>query len=142
MRTGQLDVWPWQDGPLRGDRFDQDAWLALFEQVLQSGPAAGYRQTRFFAHMEWALADLPGTDDLIEFEARVDCVIRKHKDAVVCAYDLTKFGASTVMGALRMHPAVIISGLLQENPFYVPPGQLLREIRERRSMHNGESAAE
>jgi MEDS: MEthanogen/methylotroph, DcmR Sensory domain len=142
MSSGQLEVRPWRDGPLRGGRFDQDAWLALFEQVLQSGPAAGYTQTRFFAHMEWALADLPGVDDLIEFEARVDYVIRKYKDAVVCAYDLTKFGASTVMDALRMHPAVIISGLLQENPFYVPPGQLLREIRERRSMRNGGSAAE
>jgi len=40
-----------------------------------------------------------------------------------------------------MHPAVIISGLLQENPFYVPPAQLLREIREGRSVGTGESAA-
>jgi hypothetical protein len=42
MGTGQLEVRPWQDGPLHGDRFDQDTWLASFEQVLQSGPAAGY----------------------------------------------------------------------------------------------------
>jgi hypothetical protein len=40
-----LEVRAWQDGPLRGGRFDQDIWLASFEQVLQSGPAAGYGQT-------------------------------------------------------------------------------------------------
>jgi hypothetical protein len=27
--------------------------------VLQSGPKAGYAHTRFLAHMEWALVDLP-----------------------------------------------------------------------------------
>jgi hypothetical protein len=133
MGTGQLEVRPWQDGPLRGGRFDQDTWLASFEQVLQSGPAAGYAQTRFLAHMEWALVDLPGADDLIEFEARVNYVVPKYEDAVICTYDLTKFGASVVMDALRTHPVVIIGGLLQENPFFVSPDQLLLEIRERRS---------
>src|SRR5713226_3530098 len=133
MDTGQLEVRPWQDAPLRGGRFDQDAWLVSFEQVLQSGPAAGYAQTRFLAEMEWALVDLPGVDDLIEFETRVNCVVPKYPGAVICAYDLTKFGASVVMDALRTHPVVIIGGLLHENPFFVPPDQLLREIRERRA---------
>jgi hypothetical protein len=133
MGTGQLEVWPWQDGPLRGGRFDQDVWLASFEQVLRSGPAAGYAQTRFLAHMEWALVDLAGVDDLIEFETRVNYVVPKYQDAVICAYDLMKFGASVVMDALRTHPVVIIGGLLQENPFFVPPDQLLLEIRARRA---------
>jgi hypothetical protein len=133
MGSGQLEVRPWQDGPLRGGRFDKDAWLASFEQVLQSGPAAGYAQTRFLAHMEWALADLPGVEDLIEFETRVNHVVPKYDDTVICAYDLAKFGASVVIYALRTHPVVIVGGLLQENPFFVPPDQLLLELRERES---------
>ena len=132
MGTGQLEVRPWQDAPLRGGRFDQDAWLASFEHVLRSGPAAGYAQTRFLAHMEWALVDLPGVEDLIEFETRVNYVVPKYDDIVICAYDLSKFGASVVMDALRTHPVVIVSGLLQENPFFVPPDQFLLEIKERR----------
>jgi hypothetical protein len=130
---GQLEVRPWQDGPLRGGRFDQDTWLASFEQVLQSGAAAGYAQTRFLAHMEWALVDLPGVEDLIEFETRVNYVVPKYDGTVICAYDLARFGASVVIYALRTHPVVIIGGLVQENPFFVPPDQLLLEIRERRS---------
>jgi hypothetical protein len=133
MGTGQLEVRPWEDGPLHGDRFDQDTWLASFEQVLQSGPAAGYPQTRFLAHMEWALVDLPGVEDLIEFETHVNHVVPKYDDIVICAYDLTRFGANVVMDALRTHPLVIIGGLLQENPFFVPPDQFLLELRERRS---------
>jgi hypothetical protein len=133
MGIGQLEVWPWQDGPLRGERFDQDTWLASFEQVLQSGPAAGYAQTRFLAQMEWALVDLPGVEDLIEFETRINHVVPKYAGTVICAYDLAKFGASVVIDALRTHPVVIIGRLLQENPFFVPPDQLLLEMRERRS---------
>jgi MEDS: MEthanogen/methylotroph, DcmR Sensory domain len=133
MDTGQLEVRHWQDAPLRGNRFDQDAWLAAFEQVLQSGLAAGYARTRFLAQMEWGLADVPGVEDLIEFETRVNYIIPKYDDVVICAYDLSKFGAAVVMDALRTHPVVIIGGLLQENPFFVPPEQFLLEIRERRS---------
>ena len=55
---------PWEDGPLHGERFDQDTWLAGFEEVLQSGPASGYTKTRFLAQMEWALVDMPGIDDM------------------------------------------------------------------------------
>jgi len=139
--SGQLEVHPWQDGPLRGDRFDQDRWLGSFEQVLQSGPAAGYGQTRFLAQMEWALVDLPGADDLIEFETRVNYVIPKYEDTVICTYDLSKFAASTVMYALRTHPVVIIGGLMQENPFYTEPAQLLLEIRGHRSPGAGPGTA-
>jgi hypothetical protein len=45
--------------------------------------------------------------------------------------DLSKFSASLIVDALRVHPAVIIGGIFQENPFYVPPDQFLPEWRER-----------
>jgi hypothetical protein len=44
---------------------------------------------------------------------------------------LHQFGAEVVMDIMRTHPMVIIGGILQENPFFVPPDQMLREIRER-----------
>ena len=134
MGTGQLEVRTWQEGPLHGGRFDINGWLQAFEGVLQSGPSAGYPQTRFLAQMEWALVDLPGTTDLIEFETFVNYAVVKYSGAVICAYDLSKFGASVAIDALRTHPMVIVGGLLQENPFFVPPDQFLVEMRERRSV--------
>ena len=132
MGTGQLELRRWQDAQLCGDRFDQDAMLALIEEVLESGAASGYPLTRFVAHMEWALLDKPGVDDLIEFETRVNYVLPKYDDPVICTYDLSKFSASVVMDIMRTHPVVIIGEVLQENPFFVPPDQFLLEIRERR----------
>ena len=32
---------------------------------------------------------------------------------------------------MRTHPMIVIGGILQENPFFVPPDQFLRELRER-----------
>jgi MEDS: MEthanogen/methylotroph, DcmR Sensory domain len=139
IASGQLEVHPWEDGPLHGERFDQAAWLAGFEEALQSGPASGYTKTRFLAQMEWALVDMPGIDDMMEFETRVNYVVPKYDDPVLCAYDLSRFGAAVVMHALRTHPVVIVGGLVQENPFYVDPDQLLIEIRERSG--GGASAA-
>ena len=133
MTSGQLEVHPWEDGPLHGDRFDQDVWFEGFEEVLRSGPASGYARTRFLAQMEWALVDMPGIDDMIEFETRVNYVVPKYEHRVICSYDLSKFDASTVVYALRTHPLVIIGGLLQENPFYADPDELRAEIAGRRA---------
>ena len=133
MGTGQLELRRWQDAYLRDDRFDQDAMLALLDEVLQSGAAAGYPLTRLVAHMEWALLDKPGVDDLVEYETRLNYVLPKYGDPVICTYDLSKFGASVTMDILRTHPVVIIGGVLQENPFFVPPDQFLLELQDRRS---------
>ena len=35
------------------------------------------------------------------------------------------------MDILRTHPMAIIGSLLQENPFFVPPDEFLRELRGR-----------
>ena len=66
-------------------------------------------------------------------------MLPKYDDPVICAYDLSKFSASVVMDIMRTHPVVIIGGVLQENPFFVPPDQFLLEIRERRSVRRSAS---
>ena len=100
--------------------------------MLRSAPAGGYARTRFLGQMEWALEDLPDVSDLIEFESRVNYVVPKYDDTtVICAYDLSKFGATTVINALRTHPLVIVGGLIHENPFYVEPDEFLREAKAR-----------
>jgi hypothetical protein len=36
------------------------------------------------------------------------------------------------MDILRTHPMVIIGGILRENHFFVPPDEMLRELRWRK----------
>ena len=53
-------------------------------------------------------------------------------------YDTAKFGGGIVMDVLRTHPMAIVGGVLQDNPFYVPPDQFLRELRARAGRGDGE----
>jgi MEDS: MEthanogen/methylotroph, DcmR Sensory domain len=129
-RSGQLEVRPWENAHLRDGRFDQHAMLALVEEVLGRGKER-FGLTRFWANMEWSLEDFPGTDDIVEYESRLNDVTSRFEDVVVCVYDLNRFSATVVMDILRTHPQVIVGGILQENPFYVPPEQFLRELRTR-----------
>ena len=41
------------------------------------------------------------------------------------------------MDIMRTHPMVIIGGLLQENPFFIPPDKMLEELRRRRASDDG-----
>jgi hypothetical protein len=128
---GQLQVRAWEETTLRGGRFDQEAMLVLLGEVLAGERANGRGLTRFWSNMEWALEDRPGVQSLVEFETRVNQILPKIDNLVVCAYDLTKFGAGVVIDILRTHPLVIIGGYLQENPFFVTPDEYLRELRSR-----------
>jgi hypothetical protein len=133
LGTAQLEVRSWDESYLREGCFDQDGMLAQIGEIIESSAAAGYPITRLLGHMEWALLDAPGVDDLLEYETRVNYVLRPYAYPVICAYDLSRFGAQVAIDAMRTHPMVILGGVLQENPFFVPPDQFLLEIRERRS---------
>jgi hypothetical protein len=130
-RRGQLEVRRWQEAYLRDGHFDQNRMIELIQQVLREGKERGFPMTRLVANMEWGLEDRPGVDDIVEYESRLNYVLPKYDDVVVCTYDLAKFNATVVMDILRTHPMVIIGGILQENPFYAPPDELIRELHER-----------
>lgn len=137
---GQLEIRGWSDAYLRGERFDQNAMLALIEEVLTQGSEQGYPLTRLVANMEWALEDRPGVNDILEYETRLNYVLPKYDDPVICTYDLTRFDAGIVMDMLRTHPTVIVGGVIQSNPFFVPPDELLRELRGEATSESGARA--
>jgi MEDS: MEthanogen/methylotroph, DcmR Sensory domain len=83
QQTGQFDLRTWDQAYLRGGHFDQNAMLALIEEVLQDGPRQGFPLTRLVAHMEWSLEDRPGVDDLVEYETRLNYVLPRYKDPVI-----------------------------------------------------------
>lgn len=132
--SGQLKVRDWNNAHLDANgRFDQYRMIALIEDELKLGARRGSGISRCIGHMGWALENPPGVDDLMEYEARLNYVLPKYPDPVICVYDLTRFNGAIIVDVLRTHPMVIIGGTLQENPFFVPPDEFLRELREKRS---------
>jgi DcmR-like sensory protein len=135
----QLQLYVWDDIFFQEECFRQDAMLAALQKIFEAGQ--GNPLTRCFAQMEWALEDRPGVEDLLEYESRFNYIMPRYRDVVICAYDLTKFGADVVIDVMRTHPVILIGGILQENPFFVPPDQFLRELRERDTRQKGVGGA-
>jgi hypothetical protein len=134
QQTGQLGVESTTDVYLRDGRFDQDRMLATFGDLASGGKAAsGFPLSRIICRMDWASEDQSHIEDVIEFESRVNDLWSVHDDAVICTYRLSKLSGDAVIDILRTHPLVITGTLLQQNPFFVPPEEFLREYRDRRS---------
>jgi hypothetical protein len=132
-QKGQFELLTNTEAYLRDGRFDQDRMLEAFERLAIGNATGGFPLSRIVCRMDWAVEDQSHIDNLVEFESRVNEVWRRHDDAVICTYHLSKFGGDTVMDIMRTHPLVIIGGILQQNPFFVPPEEFLREVRDRRS---------
>jgi hypothetical protein len=82
-QSGQFELRNWADAYLRDGHFDQDRMLALIEEVLDGGKQQGFPLTRLVAHMEWALEDRPGVDDLVEYETRLNYVLPRYRDPCI-----------------------------------------------------------
>jgi hypothetical protein len=132
-RNGQLELRIKTDTYLRDGGFDQDRMLQAFEQIASGNAPGGFPLSRIVCRMDWAAEGKSYVNDLIEFESRVNAVWEHHDDAVICTYHLGQFSGDTVIDIMRTHPMVIIGGILHQNPFFVPPGDFLREFRERRT---------
>jgi hypothetical protein len=133
QRNGQFELRNNTEVYLRDGRFDQDRMLQVFEQLAGGDAKGGFPLSRIVCHMEWAIETGSHIQDVVEFESRVNDVWRCHDDAVICTYRLGKFRGDTVIDVMRTHPMIIIGGMLQQNPFFVPPEEFLPEFRERRA---------
>jgi DcmR-like sensory protein len=140
-KSGQFELCNWEQMYLQDGYFDQDRMLAMWRDVLEAAGQRGFPRTRLVAHMEWALEDHEGVSDLIEYEARFNLMHKGDRDPVICTYDLTRFSGDVIMGVLRTHPMVILGGVLQENPFFIPPEQFLQELRARRVRDEAQPAS-
>lgn len=140
-QSGQLEVRVNTDVYLPDGRFDPDRMIAVFEQLASGNAEGEFPLSRICCRMDWTVEDRSHVDDVIEFESRVNDVWRRHDDAVICTYHLGKFGGDAVIDIMRTHPMVIIGGILQQNPFFVPPDEFLREFRQRRAHRSNPPAA-
>jgi hypothetical protein len=130
-KAGQLELRGWDETYLRGGRFDEGEMLAFIPQTLASAREQGFPLTRLAGHGDWIRDNWPGSADFLRYEIKLNQLLAKDRDVILCLYDLSKLGAGVVMDTLRSHPMVILGGVIQVNPFYMPPDEFLRELTER-----------
>jgi hypothetical protein len=129
---GKLEVLSWDDAYLSDGTFNQDRMVGAIDAVIAAGREAGYEKMRIMGNMGWTLKGCPGTDEVIEFESRVNEVLSRTRQLAICVYDMSKLSGALMMDILRCHPLTLIGNVIHENPFYTPAEELVKELRARR----------
>lgn len=130
---GQLEVLPWKQAYLdESGVFDKDRMLAIVDNLTGSGLDAGFGRVHIMGDMGWVSSDYPGAEDILEYEAQVNEVLSRNRQPAGCVYDIAKLSGSMMMDLLRTHPLTLIGGVVQENPYFTPPEEMLLELRNRR----------
>ena len=112
---------------LAGGRFDMGRMMAFVTNQLADASAKG-RCVRTAGWMEWVHRELPGTERVIEYEARMNILVPTFDCTFMCVYDLTKLSGAMMVDVMATHPYVILKGQVRQNPFFVPPEVYLKEL--------------
>ncbi len=135
----QLKVVATEDTYLNGGAFAAEKMITIIEQALNDADKGPYGIFRGCGDMEWALKNLPGTDELIEYEARINTLTPKHECTILCSYDINRFSGSAIADILATHSHVIMHGRIHKNPHFVEPIEFLERLikRPKRPLSNG-----
>ncbi|WP_306396016.1 MEDS domain-containing protein [Telluria beijingensis] len=130
---GQLEVLHWKQTYLdESGSFNKDRMLATVDYLTGAGRDPAFSRVRIMGDMDWVFAGTPGAADILEYEAEVNEVLERNKQPAVCVYDIAKLSGAMMMDVLRTHPLTLIDGVVQENPFFTPPQDMLKELRARK----------
>ena len=130
-KSGQLKMEQWGPSIVRSGRFDQEAMAARLEDILVEGRKHGFELTRLVGRMDWVREHNIGIYELVEYEKRLNHLLQKYNDPIICAYDLSAFNAGVMVDILRTHPVAIIGDVAAENPFFDSPEVIWQEINKR-----------
>ena len=146
LRDDGMDVQPYLDREqlviLTGDQtyvqagvFDPDRMIALLQSETERALAEGYPALRVTGEMSWALHGLPGSERLVEYEARLNEFFPGSQCLAICQYDRRRFDPAVLLEVLRTHPVAMVGTRVHDNFYYIPPAELLSGDRSAAELH-------
>jgi hypothetical protein len=131
LKNKQLKIEASESSYLQGDCFAAQRMFGIVEKAVIEAEKGPYGRFRACGDMEWALKNLPGTDELIEYEARLNFLTPNHDCSIICSYDINKFSGSAIADVLATHPFVIMNGKIHRNPHFIQPVEFLGKLLKR-----------
>lgn len=130
VKSNSLRVVASEETYLQDGVFEVERMYRMIEAALTDAGREGKR-VRTCGDMSWALRDMPGTDELMQYESRVNHLIRQHDCTLMCVYDVNQFSGRAIMDVLATHPAVLLGDRIYENPYYTEPEDFVKTIARR-----------
>jgi hypothetical protein len=126
VETGQLELATPADSYLRTGKFSTDDMLAYWEEAATATLSGGeFSMTRATGEMPSVLNQPEGRAEFFRYEARLNDVLPRFPQVILCLYDLQRFGAEVLMDTLRTHPMVLVDGMVHDNPYHIEPSVYL-----------------
>ncbi len=125
LASGQLRVLTSDDTYLRQRVFDPEGMIGLLRAETERALAEGYPALRATDEMTWALRGLPGSERLIEYEAKLNDFLPGSQCLAMCQYDRRRFDPAVLLDVLHTHPIAAIGTEICDNHFFVPPAAFL-----------------
>ena len=111
--SGQLIMPLESETYTKNGSFDPDKMISLLAKETQRAIADGYTALRVTGEMTWVLRGQPGSDRVIEYEAKLNRnFFPKYPCIALCQYDKRRFPPDTIIDVMRTHSKVIIGGKL------------------------------
>ena len=126
LQSGQLGILRFDETYVRRGTFDPDEMINLLEAETIKALAEGYNALRVTGEMTWTLRGLPGSERLIEYEAKLNHFFDNNRCLAICQYDVRLFPPELLLGVLATHPVAAIGTQLYENFYYMAPADFVR----------------
>ncbi len=127
LASGQFSILTAEDSYLRNGSFDPGAMIDLLRREEDQALKEGYAAMRVTGEMTWVLRGHPGSERLIEYEARLNDYFPGSRALALCQYDRWCFDSRVLLDIIATHPIVVIGTEAYDNFYYVPHGQFLGE---------------
>lgn len=134
--VGQLNILSADEAYLREGVFDPDGMISLLKNETEHALTEGYPALRVTGEMTWALRGLPGSEWLIEYEAKLNEFFPGSKCLAICQYDRREFSPAILLDVLSTHPIAVIGTGVFDNFYYMPAKDHLGEEREAARLDN------
>jgi len=102
-------------------RFEPERMIALLRSETEQAVGERYRALRVTGEMSWALKGLPGSDRIVEYEAKLNTFFPGSQCLAICQYDRRRFDPRVLMEVLETHPLAVIGTEIYDNFYYMPP---------------------
>lgn len=129
MISDQFSVWDAMEIFCPRGEFKPEAVYEHLRTNYEQAFKGNYPGIRISIEMPWALQTISGTNQLMEFEAKLNRVLLRYPITAICQYNEKEFGRSMILNVLKNHPMMIIGGQIIKNPYYLKPDEFLQEIK-------------
>jgi signal transduction histidine kinase len=125
LQTGQLSILSSGQSYMQEGVFDPQRMIELLQAETERAVEEGYQALRVTGEMSWALKGLPGSEHLIEYEAKLNSFFPGSRCLALCQYDRRRFASNVLLDVLATHPLAVIGTEVYDNFYYIPPQEFL-----------------